>query len=69
MGAGRWDGKESSRPGKYELDVSNFNRKPLKGPVLGRDQIYLKKKKINPDYCEECTGGKRGWGLIKKLFW
>ena len=25
------------------------------------------KKKINPDYCGEYTGGKRAWGLVKKL--
>lgn len=62
MGAGKWEEKESSRPGKeHELDLSDLNGKPLKGSMQGRGQICIKKK-INPDYWGECIGGKKRLG-------
>ena len=61
MGAGKWDGKESSSK-LHELDVSNFNWKPLKGPVLGRDQIYLKKKRLTQTIVKNALEEKEAGG-------
>ena len=44
MGAGKWEEKESSGPGKeHELDLSDLNGKPLKGSMQEGPNLHLKK--------------------------